>query len=338
MLFDRLLPILESASAKEEPLDVLELNFSTTMDFVNAFIFGIRNGSNFLQDVKTRQHWLKVYRSRRPFQFWDGELPSLTLISSKIGFPVVPPWVKSATQEIENWALGRCRAAEESKASPSRKDDEGMPYTAPLVYDKISVAIQASSIDDPSTHPHELQVATELLDHLAAGQETSGITLTYLFHELSRNPSLQAALRAELLGLSPGLRYPPSTRMPELPSSRAVDSLPILHACLMETLRLHAAIPGPQPRITPGPPLSLAGSPPLSPGVRVSAQAYSLHRNPDVFPEPEIWKPARWLDPSDERKSEMARWFWAFGSGGRMCLGSNFAIQGTLKHLHLSKL
>jgi unspecific monooxygenase len=24
----------------------------------------------------------------------------------------------------------------------------------------------------------------------------------------------------------------------------------------------------------------------------------------------------------------MRRWFWAFGSGGRMCVGSNLALQG----------
>ena len=63
---DRLLPLLDKAAAEHRPLDVLELNFSSTMDFVMAYIFGLQNGTNFLQDVAGRKHWLGVYRSRRP--------------------------------------------------------------------------------------------------------------------------------------------------------------------------------------------------------------------------------------------------------------------------------
>lgn len=78
---------------------------------------------------------------------------------------------------------------------------------------------------------------------------------------------------------------------------------------------------------------------PLPPGVRVSAQAYSLHRNEDVFPDAERWDPERWLidarkDPKQEqdRLKEMMRWFWAFGSGGRMCFGNHFALLGSSLH------
>ncbi|KAL8703388.1 MAG: hypothetical protein Q9201_003417, partial [Fulgogasparrea decipioides] len=55
--------------------------------------------------------------------------------------------------------------------------------------------------------------------------------------------------------------------------------------------------------------------------------AYTLHRNPRVFPSPLSWNPSRWLDASEAHKTEIGRWFWAFGSGGRMCVGSNFAMQ-----------
>ena len=56
--------------------------------------------------------------------------------------------------------------------------------------------------------------------------------------------------------------------------------------------------------------------------------SYCLHRNPEVFPEPEIWRPERWLiDQTSPEYKEMLRWFWAFGSGGRMCIGSHLAVQ-----------
>ena len=327
LIYDRLLPLIDSLAKKQEAVDVLELNFSSTMDFINAFIFGLGNGSNFLQDAKGRGQWLRTYQSRRPFRFWDGELPLAKTISKKLGFPIVPPRVGGATEVIQGWTLDRCMAATTWTQSISERPSEEM-RTPAIVYDQLTAAVGAADADDPFLGPPELQVASELLDHLAAGHETSGITLTYLFWELSRNLALQASLREELQTLKPPLSFPPGSSKPELPSPRAIDGLPLLHAVLMETLRIHAAIPGPQPRVTPFPPVSVAGSPPLEPGTRISAQPYSLHRNADVFPDPEVWKPARWLNPSDEKKAEMLKWFWAFGSGGRMCIGSNFAMQG----------
>jgi unspecific monooxygenase len=117
-----------------------------------------------------------------------------------------------------------------------------------------------------------------------------------------------------------------------LPLSRSIDSLPLLDAILMETLRLRPSVPGSQPRIAPpsepSSPISICGYTNIPAGTRVSAQAYSLHRNTEVFPEPELWKPERWLDANQFEKDEMMRWFWAFGSGGRMCIGNHLAVIG----------
>ena len=66
ILYDRLFPLLEKAAAGNQPVEVLELNSSIAMDFIMAFIFGLQNGTNFLQDVEARKHWLKTYQSRRP--------------------------------------------------------------------------------------------------------------------------------------------------------------------------------------------------------------------------------------------------------------------------------
>ncbi|KAI0592101.1 CypX Cytochrome P450 [Pyrenophora tritici-repentis] len=51
---------------------------------------------------------------------------------------------------------------------------------------------------------------------------------------------------------------------------------------------------------------------------------YSLHRNGSVFPEPLKWKPERWLGGGKD-KAEMEKWFWAFSSGARMCIGVHLA-------------
>ena len=160
-----------------------------------------------------------------------------------------------------------------------------------------------------------------------AGFETTAIALTYATYWLSQKLDIQAELREELRELQ---RSSTDAQGSNLPSFRHLEQLPLLHAVLMETLRLNAPIPGPQPRISLDGAM-VGGYGKLAPGVRVSAQAYSLHRNPDIFPDPDEWQPLRWIakDPQQEAHvKDRSRWFWAFSSGGRMCIGSNFAMLG----------
>lgn len=143
-----------------------------------------------------------------------------------------------------------------------------------------------------------------------------------MLYYLSDRKDVQEELRQELRASPPIFS---KAKDASIPSSSDIDRLPLLNAVLMETLRLSAAIPGPQPRIS-AKGVFLNGYGPLPAGVRVSSQAYSLHRNGKVFPDPESWNPHRWMP--DQVSPDMMRWFWAFSSGGRMCIGSNFAMLG----------
>lgn len=328
ILFDRLLPVLESAATSASPVEVHELNYATTMDFVSSYVFGLGNDSNFIKDVEMRKKYLGWHFKRSEHSFWFQEIPRLTQIIQSIGIRLVPKWVDAANDEMQAYLLRLCRRAHRSVQSNEKEHT-----TRPVVYSQLAEALQKSIMEpeeckkNQTPEETERRIASELLDHVVAGMDTSAITLTYIFWEMSRHPEHQAALRKDLRELSPTLALENSVA---LPSARSIDALPVLHAIIMETLRRHTAIPGSQPRITPSTPTSLAGSPLLPGGVRVSAQAYSLHRNAEVFGSPEIWNPKRWFFASPQHKDEMMRWFWAFGSGGRMCIGSNFAMQGKL--------
>ena len=116
-----------------------------------------------------------------------------------------------------------------------------------------------------------------------------------------------------------------------LPSAQSLDILPLLDSIVRETLRLHTPVPGPQPRVVPSSsePVAIGGYTGIPGGTIVSSSAFSLHRIADVYPNPDEWLPERWLNPDRSNSEAMKRLFWAFGSGGRMCLGSNLALQGT---------
>ncbi|KAK6602796.1 L-sorbose 1-dehydrogenase [Botrytis cinerea] len=133
--------------------------------------------------------------------------------------------------------------------------------------------------------------------------------------ELARHTSVIQRLQKELLPVN----------LVKTPSEE-IDSLPLLDAILMETLRLYPAVLGPFTHkvLEKG---AMIGKYLIPGGVTISASAYTLHRNPDVFPDPLKWNPDRWLDASPEANKQMMRWHCAFGSGRSMCSGNYFAVR-----------
>ncbi|KAF2690225.1 cytochrome P450 [Lentithecium fluviatile CBS 122367] len=329
ILYDRFLPYLASTLSQEDlgVLNIYPLLSATTMDIVTSYIFGLKSSSNLLQHPKTLVWFLDLYNSRRSFNFWPQELPSFTAFMEKwFRYRLVPKWVDEANGEIEKWTRDMC----ESAGSVLSRGDMEVADT-PVVYQQLSTALlKEAKKAGKEKADLSYQIASETLDHLAAGFDTSGITLTYVIHELSRNPETQARLQQELQTLSPRIA---ASSSPSLPDPKAVDALPLLHAVIWETLRLHTAIPGPQPRVTPpqGCRLGTEDKPYFVPGgVRVSASAGLLHLNEDVYECASQWRPDRWLGldriDQEKRKDMESRWFWAFGSGGRMCVGSHLAV------------
>ncbi|GAM87864.1 hypothetical protein ANO11243_058920 [Dothideomycetidae sp. 11243] len=332
LMCHRLLPQLDVYGRRS--VEVYEVFVGAAMDFTTAYIFGLAQGSNFIEDPEHCRKWVVDYHARHEYIFWPQELPNLTAWAEKFGIRLVPKWVDRANQDIEDWIMSLCDAAGKVYDSGETKDAKDEP----VVYTQMRTMLKKSNGDKEArsslSASENLDIASELLDHAAAGFDTSSISLTYLAWELSKseNKHIQEALQKELNACSVMYRAAKSDeQIVDTPDLKTVDSLPMLHAIVMETLRLHAAIPGNQPRIAPenaelGPAdESVKGIPA---GTRVSAQAYSLHLNEEVFPEATKWRPQRWLDEHGQVDSsgEKARWFWAFGSGGRMCIGSNLAM------------
>lgn len=334
MIYERLLPLFQNSAKDEKPIEMLSLSYAYAMDSFMAYQYGLSLASNLIQNISERTWFLQCFFSGRPYMFWTVEVPNFTSLIEKIGIKLVPKWTEKAAQDLENWSLDICDKAEELL----ERDEHPPAVDMPVIFAQHRAAMRKQDLDpksqnDPNLlsvsqpYPHRLEIASDMHCHSAAALETSGDTLTYVYYELSRRPDIQARLREELVSLSHPLIYPlPEGKDIELPDFKVVDSLPILDAVLQETLRLWPAVPGGQPRVTPYPSCTLAGYDNIPPGVRVQASTYSIHKNPEVFPDPDEWKPERWLAASTEQLTEMRRWFWAWGSGGRMCIGSNVAI------------
>ena len=155
----------------------------------------------------------------------------------------------------------------------------------------------------------------------------TGISLTCVLHDVSRHPSTQHKLQRELQSVAHSLRFPFPTDASELPSPEALESLPLLHAVIKESLRLRNTVPTANPRVTPPDRQTTIGPyQHIPPGVRISCFAWCLHRNKNVYPDPEDWRPERWLDDI-ACVEERDKWFWTWGSGSRVCIGQSLAME-----------
>ncbi|KAH8803588.1 cytochrome protein [Xylogone sp. PMI_703] len=165
----------------------------------------------------------------------------------------------------------------------------------------------------------DMDIAAECADHLDAGLKTTSDTLMFALWALSlpSHQEYQKRLIAEVDAVND------SSNKESVTAPSVCDRLLFLDAVIRESLRLYAPIPASQPR-TSSSPTTVDGY--LIPaGTIVSCQAYSLHRNPEIFPKPFQFNPDRWL-ADDAEVAEMRRWWWPFSSGGRMCLGMHLAL------------
>ncbi|OQE44575.1 hypothetical protein PENCOP_c002G07222 [Penicillium coprophilum] len=321
VLFNRVLPLVYKASTENKAIEVIELSYSCLLDTFVQWQFGRSLGSNLVEDEQERRMYLDGFLGISGYTFWQYHFPTLISILQKIGIHLIPKSVLSAFESVESWNLEKCDQAQQLLASGKQLSSDDQPVA-------FEPALKGMSEVDakPKSYPQRLPLASDMFSLNSGAFETSGNTSTYLFWELSRRPEWQTKLREELLGLNPPLKHVPGKRVEieDLTSPQDIDKLPILHAVLMETLRLWPSVPGGQPRIVPRP-CTLGGYHNIPAGTTVQSYASVLHRTPDVFPDPFEWKPERWLDASQEELALMRKWFWGFGSGGRMCLGLHFA-------------
>jgi cytochrome P450 len=165
--------------------------------------------------------------------------------------------------------------------------------------------------DDDGEPMSDRQLVDEALTILLAGYETTALTLTYALYLLSEHPAAHARARAEVdhqLGGRP-------LSAADLPQLRYVESV------LRETLRLYP------PAYTIGreaiQTFELGGYE-IPPGSQLQMSQCVVHRDSRFFPEPEAFKPERWLEESIAHLPRFA--YFPFGGGPRVCIGNHFAM------------
>lgn len=100
-----------------------------------------------------------------------------------------------------------------------------------------------------------------------------------------------------------------------------LKTFPVLNAIINETLRLNPPLLVINREAVVDTYISDTGIF-VPAGTMISIQPYIIHRDPEYFPEPDSFKPERFIEGDAE--SSLA--FMPFGTGPRLCVGMRFAL------------
>ncbi|KAF9889352.1 hypothetical protein FE257_007462 [Aspergillus nanangensis] len=182
-----------------------------------------------------------------------------------------------------------------------------------LVRQNIYNNLADPSVPAPERSPKRLQDEGTAL--LGAGTETTSRVLSLASYYLASNRDVLERLRAELRQIMP--------TPTDIPSWTELEKLPYLNGVVFESLRLADSVVSRLPRISPVDPLQYKDYT-IPPGTPMSASSYFMHRDAEVFPNPEKFDPERWVRSAEEG-THLTRYLVAFTRGTRVCLGMNLA-------------
>jgi cytochrome P450 len=120
----------------------------------------------------------------------------------------------------------------------------------------------------------DIDLTSEARGYIVGGSDNTAVSLTYLVWAVCRNVEIRQTLLREL------------ETLPMDFGDEELRKLPFLGQVVKETLRLYASNPSNRPRNAPAPGAYLCGYW-VPEEVTVSTQAYSLHRDKEIFPDPE---------------------------------------------------
>ena len=258
-----------------------------TIDVILDAVFGLRGGA-------------------RREELHEVLLSGMKLLATPLGLLMVRPAFQRNLGPLTPWAeFARTRArtdellyaeiedrrAELASGAGARRDDV------------LSMLLQIKDESGAGATREELR--DQLMTLLGAGYDTTATMLCWVFELVLRHPEVLGRLEAEIAAAAPDAAAQPG-------------SLEYVDATIKEALRMYPILPtlGRKTRA----PVKL-GDHELPAGVMVMPAAYATHHRADLYPEPEAFKPERFLG----KKPDPYAWF-PFGGGARRCLGMAFAL------------
>lgn len=152
----------------------------------------------------------------------------------------------------------------------------------------------------------------ELIGHVAllfgAAHLTTAHTLTWTLFLLAQHPAIMRDLHREIIGTMRG----------DCPTFDEINRMPLTERVIKESMRILPASSYSQ-RLCAQP--TMLGDVPVNRGTPVIFSQYVTHHMPEIYPEPEAFRPDRWQGAPANPYA-----YLPFGAGAKMCIGAPLAM------------
>ncbi len=176
-------------------------------------------------------------------------------------------------------------------------------------YDDLLDMLLMSKYEDGSAMSTD-QLIDEILILFVAGHETTSNALSFCLMLLAKHPKIQEQVYQETL----------KALSEEVSIMKQFEKSQYTKQCIEETMRLYPPAYF-SDRITLED--DQYNTLKLPKGESVLISFFEIHRHHQCWKDPDTFNPDRF---NPEHKKEYADWYFPFGAGPRMCVGSNFAM------------
>ncbi|XP_063286195.1 cytochrome P450 3A4-like [Pelobates fuscus] len=301
---DLLVQNLQQKIESKEPLNMKDIFGGYSMDIVLSTSFSVKVDSinNPNDPFVTNARKLFTFSFLNPLFLLTVICPFLVPLLDKMNFCFLP-------LSVLNFYMDAIKKIKKERDHNKQSDQVDFMQ---LMIDSQNKENQ--STEDESHGCKELtdtELMAQALIFIIAGYETTSTTMTFVSYNIATNPDVQTKLQQEIDKFLPN-KAPPTYD--------AVMQMEYLDMVINETLRLYPAASRIE-RVCKK--TTNINGVTIPQGVVTVIPVYALHRDPDIWPEPEEFRPERF---SKENKDNLDYVFLPFGSGPRNCIGMRFAL------------
>merc|ERR1711939_756526 len=225
----------------------------------------------------------------------------------------IAPWIRPFMPRIDPWfARGKASVTNLTGIARTRVNERlktGAGDRRDILYH-----LENAKDSDGKPMPRDELIA-EALTQLIAGSDTTSNSSCAISFYLTRNPEVKKKLQKALdeafgpAGLSGVIEYEDAKKVK------------YLEASINEALRMHSTSGMGLPRIMTQDTEVLGEV--FKAGTVLSVPSYTIHHLKEIWGDPEVYRPERWLGPD---AAELEKSLNVFSFGPRSCVGRNVAM------------
>nr|XP_025875413.1 cytochrome P450 3A12-like [Vulpes vulpes] len=296
---DMLVRNLRKEAEKDKAISLKDIFGAYSMDVITSTSFGVNIDSlNNPQDpfVENAKKLLK-FDFRDPFLLSIVLFPFLTPLYEMLNIWLFP-------KKITDFFTKSVKRMKESRLKDKQKHR----------VDFLQLMINSQNSKEMNTHKalSDLELVAQSIIFVVAGYETTSTSLCLLMYELATHPDVQQKLQKEIDATFPNKAAP---------TYDTLVQMEYLDMVLNESLRLYP-ITGRLVRVCKKD-VEIGGVF-IPKGTVVMVPTFTLHQDPDIWPEPEKFQPERFSKKNKDSINPYT--YLPFGTGPRNCLGMRFAI------------